>query len=648
MTTVAGWFVAAPSAHADEVYPRPANGQMQLQGHGFGHGIGMSSYGSYGAAIQGVTWPAILSHYYPGATRSAFGNPSIRIDVRGDLGSQMAFAPAGGLWASFGPNHTGGYPLGTSGADGTSVVVFQAVTAGSGMVQLAYLTQAGHWYSWGPASTQLNITNPSSGRVTAWGAGGGVASYPGEFRAVPVSGAIVPVAVVPMEEYVRGVVSHEAIPSWPAAALAAQAVASRTFGAYALAHPRASAYDICDTTSCQVYKASGFYASTDSATSSTAGVVLTYAGSPIVAYFSASSGGYNAGGGAAYLPAQPDPWDGVSANPYRTWTASVTAAAIESAWPSIGRFTQLRVLARDGAGDWGGRVTSMAFDGASGSVTVSGDTVRGRFGLRSTYFTPLSSSTTPGFPRDYTGDGRADLMWINPAVNGGQLWRATGLGPGAFDWSQPWANVGSVAAVFSPGTWDADRIADVMTVDASGRVVLWPGATPGQNSRQVGSGVVGYDSFFPMGDFNGDGRADVFARRGSDATLWMFSAAADGTLTGPTQVAPSMGQVRTFFSPGDFDGDGRVDMVTVDAGGQMTLFSAVGDGRWLRNLHIGTEWSGTTSWFSVGDTSGDGRSDINFTTNDGTLWRLTGTGSASFASADVLGRNWPTSVRFLK
>jgi hypothetical protein len=89
-------------------------------------------------------------------------------------------------------------------------------------------------------------------------------------------------------------------------------------------------------------------------------------------------------------------------------------------------------------------------------------------------------------------------------------------------------------------------------------------------------------------------------------------------------------------------------MVTVDAGGQMTLFSAVGDGRWLRNLHIGTEWSGTTSWFSVGDTSGDGRSDINFTTNDGTLWRLTGTGSASFASADVLGRNWPTSVRFLK
>ena len=67
MTTVAGWVVAAPSAHADEVYPRPANGQIQLQGHGFGHGIGMSSYGSYGAAIQGVTWPAILSHYYPGA-----------------------------------------------------------------------------------------------------------------------------------------------------------------------------------------------------------------------------------------------------------------------------------------------------------------------------------------------------------------------------------------------------------------------------------------------------------------------------------------------------------------------------------------------------------------------------------------------------
>ena len=49
----------------------PSSGTLQLTGHGFGHGHGMSQYGAQGAAKQGLTRRQILSFYYPGTTIAA-------------------------------------------------------------------------------------------------------------------------------------------------------------------------------------------------------------------------------------------------------------------------------------------------------------------------------------------------------------------------------------------------------------------------------------------------------------------------------------------------------------------------------------------------------------------------------------------------
>ena len=57
-----GSIAAAPPAAA---YP---NAQVELVGHGFGHGRGLGQYGSLGYAIDhGWDWTRILDHYY-GAT----------------------------------------------------------------------------------------------------------------------------------------------------------------------------------------------------------------------------------------------------------------------------------------------------------------------------------------------------------------------------------------------------------------------------------------------------------------------------------------------------------------------------------------------------------------------------------------------------
>ena len=69
------------------------------------------------------------------------------------------------------------------------------------------------------------------------------------------------------------------------------------------------------------------------------------------------------------------------------WSVKLGAARIQNHWPSIGKLQRIRVTARDGNGEWRGRVLSMQLVGGRRTVTVSGDTFRFAMGLRSTWFT---------------------------------------------------------------------------------------------------------------------------------------------------------------------------------------------------------------------------------------------------------------------
>jgi stage II sporulation protein D len=45
---------------------------LEVVGRGFGHGVGMSQWGAYGLALQGVSYGQILRHYYRGAQLVAY------------------------------------------------------------------------------------------------------------------------------------------------------------------------------------------------------------------------------------------------------------------------------------------------------------------------------------------------------------------------------------------------------------------------------------------------------------------------------------------------------------------------------------------------------------------------------------------------
>ncbi len=46
----------------------PAGEGFQISGRGFGHGLGLSQWGAYNLAVQGVNYQQILDHYYQNAT----------------------------------------------------------------------------------------------------------------------------------------------------------------------------------------------------------------------------------------------------------------------------------------------------------------------------------------------------------------------------------------------------------------------------------------------------------------------------------------------------------------------------------------------------------------------------------------------------
>lgn len=381
--------LAAP-ATADDVYAVGGPG-LPVVGHGYGHGHGLGQWGAQGAALQGVPYQDILGHYYPGTVLGPTPAPStIRVLVSEDTDNDVTVRPDAGLAVAAGasrwllPAGPAAWRIVADPSAGQHVELFD-----------------GAWRSWTSpdgrnAFSSLAFGGPAQLRLDLPGGGG--RTYRGTLTAVGFGGsALRTVDTVSMEQYLWGVVPRESSASWQPAALQAQAVAARTYAAYKRGAAGGSSYDICATTACQVYGGAGSYgssgavvsqepASTTAAVNATAGRVLLYGGRPAFTEFSASTGGWNAYGGVPYLAAGPDPWDDTPANPVHTWTATLTAAALQAAYPTVGTVQQLRVTGRDGGGEWGGRITSMVVVGSAGSVTTTGSSFAGRLGLRSPWW----------------------------------------------------------------------------------------------------------------------------------------------------------------------------------------------------------------------------------------------------------------------
>lgn len=209
------------------------------------------------------------------------------------------------------------------------------------------------------------------------------------------------VNIIDLENYLYGVVPSEMPQSYEVEALKAQTVAARSYAMTMLRTHVSLGYQLCDTTNCQVYKGySGEAAKTSQAVDETKGEVACYNGTPIEAYFSASTGGYTENSENVWLNALPYLRAVPEIDEYgnNAWSVSLTLddldALLSTKGENIGRAEDIIITKLS----TGGRIQEMQIVGSKGTKTLTKESIR-------TYFSAAPSGSLPGKMFTINGKG---------------------------------------------------------------------------------------------------------------------------------------------------------------------------------------------------------------------------------------------------
>jgi len=369
--SVPGWTATALARSG-----KTGSATFVISGRGFGHGVGMAQYGAYGYAKHGMGYRKILAHYYPHTSLAKVSIPQVRVllaqgaahltvssssSFRVRDANDVSYKLAAGSY-TFGPKLKIKVKPGSPAKALPGPIMFT------------------------PGRTPLSLYR----------------HYRGSLQVSSNGSSLQAVNYVRLDDYVRGVVPEEVSKDWPSEDLKAQAVASRS---YAVATRKSGAFDVYADTRSQVYggvDAEAF--STSAAVDATAGQVVEYHGHAAVTYFSSSSGGRTAAIQDAwpgtkpvpYLVSVPDPWDILS--PYHHWgPISYSAKTLASGLGLSGAVLDAKVKRNPSR-----RVTTLKLTTKSGQKSFTGEAVRVRLNLRSTWFTVgVLELTLPSKPLVY-------------------------------------------------------------------------------------------------------------------------------------------------------------------------------------------------------------------------------------------------------
>ena len=232
---------------------------------------------------------------------------------------------------------------------------------------------------------------------------------------------------------------------------------------------------------------------------------------------------------------------------------------------------------------------------------------------------------------DFNGDGKANLVTANyGAGTVSVLLDTTPAGATAPTFApQVTFAVGSGPTWVAVGDFNGDGRPDVVTANnGAGTVSVLLNTTPaGATAPTFAPQVtfaVGTDPFsVAVGDFNGDGRPDLaVANFGSSTVSVLLNTTAAGA-TAPTfapQVTFAVGSGSYYVASGDFNGDGKPDLVVSNANADTVsvLLDTTADGATAPTFAPQVTFAvGATPYgVAVGDFNGDGRPDI-AVANDG-------------------------------
>ncbi|MCZ2403928.1 VCBS repeat-containing protein [Paenarthrobacter sp. Z7-10] len=261
--------------------------------------------------------------------------------------------------------------------------------------------------------------------------------------------------------------------------------------------------------------------------------------------------------------------------------------------------------------------------------------------------------------RDFNGDGKNDLVATKPD---GTLWFYAGTGVVSANSSgyRPAVRIGNsgwdaYSTLIGTGDFNKDGKNDLAATRPDGSLWFYAGtgrvttASSGYKPAvKIGnSGWNGFSDVFGSGDMNGDGNADIMARR-ADSSLWFYAGTGMANLgyQPPRKVGNSgWTAFKQVIPTGDFNSDNRPDLVAVRPDGTLWFYAGNGDGGYRTALRIGSGWNAYANIIGARDFNSDGRNDLIAVRADGSLWFYAGTGSVSasnegYARARKIGSGW--------
>ncbi len=147
------------------------------------------------------------------------------------------------------------------------------------------------------------------------------------------------------------------------------------------------------------------------------------------------------------------------------------------------------------------------------------------------------------------------------------------------------------------GDLNADAQGDIVAIDTSGNLWLYPGkGSFGLGARtKIGSGWTSY-AIFSTGDFNGDTVADLIARD-SGGRLWLYPGTGRGGLSTRVQIGSGWSVFNAILGPGDWNYDGKTDLLARERStGYLYLYPGKGDGGFAARTYLGSGWNGRTGF----------------------------------------------------